>query len=355
MALDRALRAFNLQPTDRIPSQEWLDHPEFIRKITGIDPFERPTEAVLAAIRALDIDWVGDLPRAAVKFEKDERTKKGADGNTYTEWGFTGSIWEDEHVFADVDQVLAYSPLEDARGAGRVRVVSREYRTQRIAGPREARGIAGDACLITGLYYTTLFQFGIMAFGWEHFLTAAASEPDRFREILAEFAQISEENVREWVRDDCPVLWFHDDVAMTSGLVFPPDWYRREIFPHYDRILQPARDAGKKLIFVSDGNYMDLMDDLLALGIDGLMVDPTNDLETVLRKCGPNRAVIGNINTLTLTTGSTDDVRREVRRCAELGKRYPGYFFKAAGDLPHNIPLDNMQAYFDAKAELGVR
>jgi hypothetical protein len=33
-----------------------------------------------------------------------------------------------------------------------------------------------------------LFQFPIMTFGWELFLTAAASEPERFQRVLQEFA-----------------------------------------------------------------------------------------------------------------------------------------------------------------------
>jgi uroporphyrinogen-III decarboxylase len=194
-----------------------------------------------------------------------------------------------------------------------------------------------------------------MAFGFENFLLAAMTDPDRFDQILDQFTEISIANLTEWVKDDCPICVCHDDLAIGQGLVFPPDWYRKHIFPRYERIFEPIKNAGKKLVFVSDGNYMDLIDDLLALGADGLLVDCFMDLQTVLKKCGPGRIVIGNIDTRILTNGTRQQILTEVKRCAEMGKAHPGYFFRAAGDLPHNIPLENMRTYFGAKQEFCQR
>jgi hypothetical protein len=349
----QAIKALNLQSTDYIPSCEVLEHPNFIQKITGIDPFEKPSEALIKASSILRIDWLIDIPKSATKFENGQTTKISSDGRKVTEWGFTGSEWEDESVFQDIEEVLAYRPLEDT--IGKVRVVSKKYREERITSTRESRLLAKDTTLITGLYYTTLFQFCIMSFGWEKFLEAAAVDPETFSVILDQFAEISVENVTEWVDDDFPVFFLHDDLAMTNGLVFRPEWYRKEIFPRYERILEPAKKAGKIIIFVSDGNYMKLIDDLFSLGINGIMIDSNNDLNWMLEKYGKKHSIIGNINTLILTNGTYKDIKREVNRCAMIGKKYPGYFFKAAGDLPHNIPLENIESYFKLKTELGIR
>ncbi len=353
MPRDRAVKAANLEPTDRIPSQEWLDHPAFIEKVTGIDPFEQPAEATLAACKALDIDWLFYLPMQAVKFEAGETTKLLADGRQVVQWGFTGSHWEDAPPFDDVDDVLKYRPLEDT--SGRVYVVSEDYRRNRIEDARRSRAMAGEDLFITGLYYTTLFQFGIMAFGWENFLLAAMTDPRAFDEILDQFTQISVDNLTEWVKDDCPLCVCHDDLAITAGLVFDPQWYRKHIFPRYERIFEPAKRAGKRIVFVSDGNYMDLLDDLFALGIDGVLIDCFMDLPAVLKRHGEQSIVIGNMDTRILTDGAYEDVKREVKRCAEVGKAYPGYFYRCAGDLPHNIPIANLEAYFDLKREYGAR
>jgi uroporphyrinogen-III decarboxylase len=168
--------------------------------------------------------------------------------------------------------------------------------------------------------------------------------------------EISRNNIAKWVKQShSPVFLFHDDIAMTRGLVFSKEWYLKEIIPRYEQILEPAFQSGKKLVFISDGNYMDLIPEIMSLGIHGLMIDLSNDLEWVLKTYGMDHVVIGNINTMTLTFGTRDDIRHEVQRCANLGKLYPGYFFKSSGDLPHNIPLDNISYYFDLKAKLGIR
>ena len=352
MSKARALKAFNLEITDRVPCQEWIDHPEFITALTGLDPFEQPAAAVLATIGKLDLDWYGGIPQQSHRFRDGESAKTLADGNYITEWGFTGSLWEKENKFSSEEEVLSYNPLEDS--SGKVRIVSRAYRDGRIKECVEGRKLAGESALITGLYYTMLFQCFIMAFGWEMFLVTAASEPGRFRRTIELFAEFSLENTREWAALDAPVFWCHDDLAISRGLVFPPGWYRENIFPHYERILEPIKRSGKKIVFVSDGNYGELVHDLFALGIDGVMVDNYVELEPILSAYGGKKVVVGNVDTRILTQGDGEDVRREVKRCMDLGKRYPGYFIKASGDLPQNIPLRNIQCYFECCRELGA-
>jgi len=356
MPKSRALAAINLQPTDRIPSQEWIDHPQFVHELTGIDPFEHPAQAVIETVKRLDLDWIWDIPRKAVSFGEEEASKVTEDGVTMTKWGFTGSIWEEEDLFEDADDVLTFSPLEEAESHKRgVRILTEAYRKDRYESPLRGQEEIGEHALVTGLYYTTLFQSCIMTFGWENFLEAAASEPEDFSRILDEFTEISVQNIRQWVQSPCPVCFFHDDLAISSGLVFPPDWYRREIFPRYEKIFEPVKEAGKTIHFVSDGRYEELMPDLYSLGVRGFMIDPDNDLQTALTNYGKDCTILGNIDTAILTSGSTEDVRSEVKRCADLGKRYPGYFFRAAGDLPHNIPLENIREYFRTKEAVGAR
>lgn len=352
MSKERALKAMNLESTDRVPCQEWIDHPAFIKKVTGIDPFEYPTEAVVKLLKVLDIDWYVGIPEKSRKFEGNE-TSKTEDGVKYTEWGFTGSQWEEEHVFADEEDVLSYNPFEDI--AGRVRIVTEKYRRDRINDCLKGQPLAGDSTLVTGLYYTTLFQSFILAFGWELFLITARLEPERFKKTIELFTEFSIHNVNEWLKEDIDVMFCHDDLSLSRGLVFPKEWYIENIFPSYERIFDPIRKAGKKIIFVSDGNYTELIDDIFAAGADGLIIDNYVDMGPVLDKYGSGKIICGNVDSRILTAGTMDDVRKEVKRCMDLGKQYPGYFIRAAGDLPHNIPLENIECYFDSCKELGQR
>lgn len=348
MSKERFLRAVNLQKVDRVPCNEWIDHPAFVKKLTGIDPFEDPQGAVVEALRLLDVDWYVGIPKRSHKFSEGETKKDMGRGRYVSEWGFTGSGWAMEHGFSSDEEVLAYNPLERNTPEQR----QEQYRAV-IEGIRADQALVGDTCYISGLYYTTLFQWFILTFGWEMFLMTAAAEPERFKTTIDRFAALSEEYAAYFATTDMPVFYCHDDLALTRGLVFSPKWYRENIFPHYERIFEPIKRAGKKIIFVSDGNYSSLIDDLIAVGVDGVMVDHFNDIEAILRRYGGKVLVAGNADIAKLTFGTPEDVRRDVARCMEYGRRYPGYVIKVTGDLPHNIPLENIEAYFDACRELG--
>ena len=350
MSRKRVLDAMFLKPVDRVPCQEWVDHPDFIKHITGVDPFEFPTEAVVALLRELDLDWYGGVPKKAVKFEEGESKKDLGEGHYVSQWGFTGSHWSMEPPFHDDEQVLRYNPLEQTTFAER-----QERHRATVDGIMAQNAMMGDTTLILPTYYTTLFQSFILTFGWMMFLETAAAEPERFKHTVEWFTQISLEYTTYYAEHcDLPVYWSHDDLSITRGLVFNPQWYRENIFPNYERIFEPIKKAGKKVMFVSDGNYTDLVDDLVAVGVDGLVIDQYVSLDWMMKRHGGKIAVIGNADIGPLTFGTPRDVRREVKRCMDQAKRYPGYIIRCHGDMPQNIPLDNIKAYFDACKELGT-
>ena len=122
----------------------------------------------------------------------------------------------------------------------------------------------------------------------------------------------------------------------------------------YARPLENLVDKGIKVIFVSDGNYSALLEDLVPI-FDGFIVDYSMDIENILSKFGHNKLIIGNVSTDILTRKGVEEISKEVRRCMGAGKKYPGYIIKAAGDLPHNIPLRNMLRYFSFCRKYGIK
>ncbi|MFB0517244.1 MAG: uroporphyrinogen decarboxylase family protein, partial [Candidatus Neomarinimicrobiota bacterium] len=154
--------------------------------------------------------------------------------------------------------------------------------------------------------------------------------------------------VEAWSQVDIEVFISHDDLAMTKGPIFRPDWFREHIFPHYPQIWKPLKDKGIKVIFCSDGNYGPLIDDIAAAGADGFIIEPSVDLQTVVGKYGGRKAIIGNVDTKVLTFEGEKEIEAEVRRCVSTAGHHPGFFINAVGGIPHNIPLKNVEAYFAA-------
>jgi len=76
------------------------------------------------------------------------------------------------------------------------------------------------------------------------------------------------------------------------------------------------------------------------------------DLGAIARRIGRDHFLVGNVSTAILTFGTPEDVVREVKRCLEDAKPCAGHIIKSTADLPHNIPLENIRAYFRASREL---
>lgn len=350
-----AMAAMMLHFPPYIPEYDWLDHPALMAEVSGLDPFEHPTEAHRLCIERLRMDWVTGLHSRGMRFNKGEVKEDPQGGKRYTEWGISGSEWEPTPArFRTPEDVLAFDPFRsDITG---ISVLDPQWSENIPDWTLESQKIVGEAALVTGCYYCTLIMWFIMTFGWELFLVTAASYPREFERVIERFSELTAGRYRNWVaRDASPVFHTHDDIAFSHGLVFSLDWYRKYFWPHYERNFDILKRAGKKIIFVSDGDYTAALDDLASLGVDGFIVDYTMDLKDIVNRYGKTKVLAGNINTAVLTLGTVEDVRSEVRRCADIGREAPGFFFRVVGDLPHNIPLDNIKAYFEAIHEFGVR
>jgi hypothetical protein len=347
MSYTRALKTIHLEPTDRVAHQETLDHPAFMQELVGFDPWTRPLDAFVGSYKALDVDWIFGLPKHSRRFARGQSSQHGENGVRYTEWGLTGSGWREEYAFHSVEDVLAYDP-ETA--------IPPPPPDRLLDGLKGDQQLMGDSAIVTGLYYTTLFQFPIMTFGWELFLTAAASEPERFQRVLQGFAAVTRRTLEIWAAAEPELIMLHDDIAVEQRPVFHPSWYRQRLFPLYEYLLEPFKGRTKtRVAFVSDGNYTPLLDDLVALGFDGFLINANMDLGAIARRLGADHFLVGNVNTTVLTLGTPDDVVREVQRCLDEARPCAGHFIKATGDLPHNIPLENIRTYFRAAADLSSK
>ena len=199
-------------------------------------------------------------------------------------------------------------------------------------------------------------MWGVTTFGWESFLLAAGLHPDRYARVLDELTDIT---LRYYsAAAQIPGLCMaqaHDDLCITRGPVFQPSWYRQYIFPLYPKVLAPLREAGIKAVYRGDGNVDEFIGDLATAGFDGFLVRTETDIGEIAARFGQTHLIIGNISTSVLTLGGKSEIYDEVRRCVTQAGHCPGYFFHVAGEIPHNVPTDNLFYLFEALDELGER
>jgi len=213
----------------------------------------------------------------------------------------------------------------------------------------------GEVGLYYPLLYTTLFMWGVQILGWEIFMMAAALEPDRFYEhFLVPCARKSRKIVEGIASTDSPLVFVHDDLASGSGPVFAPDWYEKYIFPLYPQILAPARERGKRVVLVIDGDVSHFLPRLIELGFDGIQFEnPATPMDNILKHFG-DRLMIGGVKTGTLTSGTPEEIHSMVLELGRMAREHPGLAISSCGGLHGNIPLKNLEVYFDARAETGA-
>jgi hypothetical protein len=342
------------QPTKLI-TKETLNHPGLIELVSGLDVYTHTPEAYRRAYQALGIDLVNRVPleNAPTSTPAGETRRHPKQSYDYAHLGVYDTLMRHTYACAALEDVWDLDPAkleyED--------LLTPVPHPCQAADARSRQAFLGNFGLYYPMLYTTLFMWAVEVLGWEIFLLAAALEPRRFHDhFLAPCAKKSRMLVAELVRYDSPFVFVHDDLASASGPVFRPSWYDDFIFPHYPEIFAPAKQAGKKIILVADGNMTRLLPRLVDAGVDGLMFEsPATPLEAVIEHFGAlGQFFIGGISTIALTFGSPSEVREIVFQVIKQAGSRPGFALASGGGLHGSLPMNNLEAYFDARAETGA-
>ena len=175
---------------------------------------------------------------------------------------------------------------------------------------------------MTGVYITLISGF-IDLFGWDMLLLAAGVDPTRFGDLANRYASWMQQYYDALAEADVPCIMMHDDIVWSSGPIFRPAWYREYVFPNYKKYLAPILESGKKIMYTSDGNFNEFIDDIADAGVHGFVFEPMTSLETIVERYGQTHVIIGNADTRILLFGSKAGDPRRGRALHVRGPRLP--------------------------------
>lgn len=348
MSYDIGHKIINLEPTERVGRTEYcFCYPSLIKDITGINQDEpgRYTEAM-----ARFFEW---LPFDFLWYSNDGPMWQGrwtSMGHAEFNEGGTDLNYNVHCPFDDPEDVLTF----DAAAEYGIPDIAERTRHFQEAMDQDKK-IYTDL-MHPGGYYKTIVSGAIQAFGWDMLLMASGIDSKKFGEdVLEGIFKISEANIKAWAETDIECFVSHDDMVWTEGAIFRPEFYREYIFPRYKELWKPLKDKGIKVLFCSDGNFTEFVDDIAQAGADGFIFEPTTSLEYICGKYGRTHVIIGNADCRILTWGSKDAIRKEVERCMKAGKDCPGFMMAVGNHIPANVPKENVYYYFDLVREMGQR
>ncbi|MBN1864563.1 MAG: hypothetical protein JW808_06645 [Victivallales bacterium] len=332
-----------LRPTPRVAHTEYSMnyHVELVKKISGLDP--GVAENACAAIRALYDEWDIDMV-----WRTNDGPVNWAEAGRCTDMGHAvyasdGSDRRESSAcpFESPEEVWDFDPAQEY-GLPDFSELVAYYRDSYEKASAEYPGQ-----LVTGGYYRTLVSGASQSFGWDMFLMAA-SDKEKFAKVLERFGDYTMHYVKAQAQTPIEVFIQHDDMVWTEGPFMDPGFYREAIFPVYKRLWSVLKEAGKKVLFCSDGTFDMFMEDIAECGADGFIFEPSNNFDFVVEKFGRTHCIVGSkVDCRTMTFGKWEEVKKEIDDTLALAKGCPGLMFAVGNHIPANISDEMCEQYVD--------
>ena len=312
-------------------------HHRFLQERTGKDPDENGF--LRAAYDLFDIDLIWSTNDGIIKWNQTGRTTDMGHATYAADGGDLRS--SQESPFRSVEEVWAFDAVAEY-GLPAFEDQVRNYEE----GVQKAREDFPYQ-LMTGGYYKTIVSGAIAAFGWE-MLLLAASDTEKMEDVFDSFFRRTLFHINAWARTSAEVVIQHDDFVWTSGAFMNPEIYRKIIIPRYAELWQVIHEAGKKVLFCSDGNFTAFAGDLADAGADGFIFEPCMDYSEMAQQFGQTHCLVGSmVDCRDLTFGSWEITRAKIDRTFEVMEECKGTIFAVGNHLPPNIPAAMLDRYID--------
>ncbi len=345
MSKEIGMRALRLEETDRVPRTEYsIDgyHYDAVRAVTGIPVYADSDPALKTQARkAFMTAWNYDFCWSTLV--TGDHLKGRKTGMGHAAYAADGSDLVDNRQcpFDTPEAALALDPMSEY-GVLDIPTLTADFNKSYYGGV----DYFPDAAHMTGVYITCISGL-IEIFGWDMLLYAAGTDPDAFGALTNRYVDWVSQYFTALIQCDSPVIMVHDDMVWTEGAFMHPDWYRNYVFPNYERLIRPLREAGKIVLFTSDGTFTKFVNDLAPI-FNGFVMEPTTDMGYIAERYGKTHSFVGNADTRVLLYGTKDDIYAEVKRCMDIGKKYNGFFMAVGNHIPANTPVDACLWYNEA-------
>ncbi len=352
MSLKHGMAAINLEMSDRVPRTEYSvdSHWEVIKKVTGINVYYTSDEVVKQQAqrefyKVWDYDFLWNVLVQAPYLGKYYTDM----GHASYEQGGTDFRVASENIFEEPEDVLGFDPVK-MLPSYTIEELTRQFNQNYD----EKCAMAPDAVNMTGIYITAMSGL-IDMLGWDSLLLAAGVDDEEFGALMHRYTDWSLNFYKALAKSKAEVVMVHDDIVWTSGAMISPEWYRKFLFPCYHKLFAPLIESGKKIIYTSDGDFTEFIDDIAKCNVNGFVMEPMTDMQYIADNYGKTHSFVGNADTRILLMGSKEDIYNEVKRCMDIGKRYPGFFMAVGNHIPANTPIDNVLWYQESYEKLSRR
>lgn len=323
---ERVMTALRGGKPDRVPWIESYVHPSLVNRILG-----RKVEPVMGARFAVEIHDRLALDNVTYDFRPPIYAAKEMRGDL--EMISTGWLktWKDlealEEWLPDPDDEALYSNANEL-----------------LRQKGDYAAIAGVRLGISNVYNSM---------GYEDFIFALYDDPAFVTACFEVFGDWCGKVIERVNEMDFDVAFVSEDIAFQDGPMVTVEQYEQYIFPYAKKVADKIRFP---TIYHSDGNYMPVLDYILQYNPSGIanLEPPAMDIFRLKETHGDRVCLVGNIDLHhTLTRGTEEETRAEVREKLERVGRGGGYIIASANGLTSYCKPENVLAMNDTILKYG--
>ena len=190
-----------------------------------------------------------------------------------------------------------------------------------------------------------------LARGIQNFLYDLAAEPEwaqKLLDLIIRKNMVMLENILPCEHIDGVLLG--SDWGTQRDLIMSPECFRTMIKQGEKQEYDLLRKYGKDVFVHSCGNIIQILDDLVELGVQGLnpVQSECMDLKWLKEHYGKDLTFYGGISTQrTLPYGTPEDVAQEMDAVVELMSQGGGYITAPSQEIQEDVPYENLIALIE--------
>jgi uroporphyrinogen decarboxylase len=118
--------------------------------------------------------------------------------------------------------------------------------------------------------------------------------------------------------------------------------------PYVKKIVDAVQDENFTVVYHNCGNnVLKMTDALLNCGADCYHLGNAISLREALEVFPSDKLVMGNVDPVLIRTGTPEQVSEQTATVLSECSSYDNFVISTGCDVPHDSPIENIQAFFD--------
>ena len=257
-----------------------------------------------------------------------------------------GCVWYNVKE-GNLGQVVEH-PLADYKDINKLRIPDpleqinwKQLRVKADEEKRKGLPVIGEPESFSQVGFFDRLQF---LRGLENLLVDFINEPPEFATLIEIVLDYNLKYIKKYLEIGVDVMWFHGDIGTQKGLLFSPEVFRKYLKPAYTEMYRTCRDAGAHVWYSSDGNLLEIVDDLIECGVT--LHDPqvrANSIDGIATAYRGKLCALVDVDEQMLPFCNPEDIHLQIKEIVDKVSSPKGGLMIYA--IPsEDVPLENIEA-----------